>query len=98
VNTLRGYPEEWFVTKEVAIVTAELRYVVGPRSRVYLFLDAGTLTDESHEITDLGTFLAGYGVGLTTGSRIGVFRVEVATARGEPLSEAKLHLKLTQRF
>jgi|GEM_PF-2382146 len=98
VNTLRGYPEEWFATDEVAILTAELRYIVGPRSRLYAFVDAGTLTDEAHDITDLGTLLAGYGFGLTTGSRIGVFRVEVATARDEPLSEAKLHIKLTQRF
>jgi outer membrane protein assembly factor BamA len=98
VNTLRGYPEEWFVTTEVVIVTAELRYVVGTSSRVYVFVDAGTLTDETHEIGDLGTALVGYGVGLTTGSRIGVFRLEVATALDEPLSEAKLHLKLTQRF
>jgi outer membrane protein assembly factor BamA len=98
VNSLRGYPEEWFATGEVAIFTAELRYIVGPYSRLYLFVDACTLTDEAHDLTDLGTLLAGYGFGLTTGSRIGVFSVEVATARDEPLSEAKLHLKLTQRF
>lgn len=98
VNSLRGYPEEWFVTEEVFVATAELRYIVGRRSRLYLFIDAGTLTDLQHDLTDLGSLLAGYGFGLTTGSRIGVFRVEIATARGEPLSEAKLHLALTQRF
>lgn len=98
VNSLRGYPEEWFVTDEVLVLTAEVRYVVGPRSRLYLFVDAGTLQDASHDFGDLGSLLAGYGVGLTSGSRIGIFRVEVATARNEPLSEAKLHLKLTQRF
>jgi len=98
VNSLRGYPEEWFATDEVLVATAELRYIAGRRSRLYLFIDAAALDDAGHRLGDLGSLLAGYGVGLTSGSRVGVFRVEVAAARGEPLSEAKLHLKLTQRF
>ncbi len=98
VENLRGYPEEWFVTDEVLVLTAELRYIVGPHSRLYLFADAGTLQDAAHDFGDPGSALAGYGFGLTTGSRIGIFSVEVATARGEPLADAKLHIKLTQRF
>jgi len=98
VESLRGYPEEWFVTDEVLVVTAELRYIVGTRSRLYLFVDAGTLQDLRHDFGDPGSALVGYGFGLTSGSRIGVFRVEIATARSEPIGEAKLHLKLTQRF
>jgi translocation and assembly module TamA len=98
VNNLRGYPEEWFLTDRVLVLTAEIRYIVGPLSRLYVFLDAGTLDDMVHDFGDTGSLLAGYGFGLTTGSRVGVFQVEVATARGEPVSEAKLHLKLSQRF
>jgi outer membrane protein assembly factor BamA len=98
VQSLRGYPEEWFVTDQVLVATAEVRYIVGPRSRLFLFLDLGTIRELEGVEGEVDSPLAGYGFGLTTGSRIGVVRVEVATARGEPLGEAKLHLRLTQRF
>ena len=98
MNSLRGYPEEWFITEKVLTATAELRYLAGRHSRLYLFVDVGTLEDEAHDFGDAGSLLAGYGFGLTTGSLIGVFRIEAASARGEPLSEAKLHLGLIQRF
>ena len=98
VENLRGYPEEWFVTDQVLVMTAELRYIVGPHSRLYLFADVATLEDLTTGPGQIDDPLAGYGFGLTTGSRIGIFRVEVATARGEPLGDAKLHIKLTQRF
>jgi translocation and assembly module TamA len=98
VNSLMGYPEEWFVTDEALIGTAELRYIAGPRSRLFVFVDAGLLAGAWDEIDGVEMPLLGYGFGLTTGSRIGIFRIEVASARGEALGDAKLHLKLTQRF
>ena len=98
VNSLRGYPEEWFVTEGAYLGTAELRYIAGARSRIYLFVDAALLEGSWAESEGVDFPLLGYGLGLTTGSRIGIFRVEVAAARGEPLGDAKLHLVLTQRF
>ena len=98
VNTLRGYPEEWFDAEQALLGTAELRYIAGSLSRLYVFLDAASLEGMWRDSGGVDMPLLGYGIGLTTGSRIGVFRVEVATARGEPLSDAKLHLVLTQRF
>jgi outer membrane protein assembly factor BamA len=98
LQSLRGYPEEWFAVERALVLTVEIRYIVGPSSRLYLFLDAGFLGGSSHESEGGTNYPAGYGFGLTTGSRIGVFRIEVASARGEPLGEAKLHLGLVQRF
>jgi outer membrane protein assembly factor BamA len=98
VNSLRGYPEEWFVTDGALIGTAEMRYIAGPHSRLFAFLDAGLLEGIRHEVDGVDMPLLGYGFGLTTGSRIGIFRIEVASARGEALGDAKLHLRLTQRF
>lgn len=98
VNTLRGYPEEWFVTDGALIGTAELRYIAGSRSRLFMFLDAGMLEGNWHEPDGVDMPLLGYGLGLTTESRVGIIRIEVASARGQALGDAKLHLKLTQRF
>jgi translocation and assembly module TamA len=96
--TLRGYPEEWFTATEAVALSLELRRLLGPYSRVYVFLDGATLDDETHDLGTTRDLPFGYGFGLMAGSSGGVLRIEIALGRHDTWSDAKLHLGLVQRF
>ncbi len=98
MRSLRCYPEEWFVAEQALVASFELRRVLGRHSRIYAFLDAATLEDELRDFGDLTSPPLGYGFGFMGGARTGLFRLEIALARGDPFSEARLHFALTQPF
>lgn len=101
-RTLRGYDEDRFQGDKVAVVSAEYRFRLGGRSRVFLFVDQGYVTFERaapgggatrDEATPLG-----WGAGLQTDSRLGVMGVGVGIPEGEGLSAARVHVSIAQEF
>ena len=98
MRSLRGYPEEWFVTEEALVGSVEIRRVLNRRSRIYAFLDVATLEDETHDFGDMTAPPLGYGIGFMGGARTGLFRLEVALGRGDTFSDARLHFALVQTF
>jgi hemolysin activation/secretion protein len=98
MTSLRGYPEEWFTAKEAAIATLEARWLLGPYSRMYGFLDAATIENATYDFGDTSGLPLGYGVGLMAETSAGIIRVEIALGRGDTWSDAKLHLGLVERF
>jgi outer membrane protein insertion porin family len=98
MQSLRGYPEEWFVTEQVLVGSMELRRVLSRSSRAYVFLDLATLEDGSHDFGDLAAPPLGYGIGFMGEARTGIFRLEIALGRGDTFSDARLHFALIQAF
>jgi outer membrane protein assembly factor BamA len=98
MESLRGYPEEWFSVVRAVAVRIELRRLVGRASRIYGFFDAAALEDETRSLDRLRDAPFGYGVGLAGGSTSGVVRVEIAVGREDTWNEAKLHFGVLRRF
>jgi len=98
MTSIRGYAEEWFTAKEAAVATIEARWLPGPLSRVYGFLDAATLENATYDFGDVSSLPLGYGVGLMAETSAGIIRLEIALADGDTWSDAKLHLGLVERF
>ncbi|MFN0150605.1 MAG: outer membrane protein assembly factor [bacterium] len=101
-RSLRGYDEDRFLGEKVGVVSAEYRYRLGGRSRVFLFVDQGYVTFERvsaaggvarEEATPLG-----WGAGLQTDSRLGVMGVGVGVPEAEGLSSARVHVSVAQEF
>jgi hemolysin activation/secretion protein len=98
MQTLRGYPEDWFSVVKAFSLRIEARRLLGRRSRVYGFFDAVAMEDETRSLDNLRDAPFGYGVGLMGGSSSGVVRVEIALGRDDTWNDAKLHFGLIQRF
>jgi len=98
MRSLRGYPEEWFMAEQALVASFELRRVLSRRSRIYAFFDIATLEDELRDFGDLTAPPLGYGLGFMGSARTGLFRLEIALGRDDPISEARLHFALTQPF
>jgi outer membrane protein assembly factor BamA len=98
MQTLRGYPEEWFSVDRALVLTLEARRLLGDYSRIYAFADGAVLEGGGHSFEDFRSGPFGYGLGFMAGSRSGVVRLEIALGRDDTWSEAKLHLGLVRRF
>ncbi|HNT52308.1 MAG TPA: BamA/TamA family outer membrane protein [Candidatus Syntrophosphaera sp.] len=72
-NSLRGYREDEFSSWRLAWSNLELRYLIAPRSRIYLFYDHGLLGLEGGEFR---YDILAPGVGLKLRTRLGVLSIE----------------------
>ena len=100
-ESLRGYGEDAFFGWRVVTLGAEYRFLLGRRSRLHLFVDGGWLDRRLPEVggwVDRETWLLGYGTGVRSESRLGMLGVDFGLARGEPLTEGKVHLRLEGEF
>ncbi len=98
MRSLRGYAEEWFSVEKAAVVSLELRRLLGRHSRIYVFLDGASIKDSNHSFGELDSAPFGYGFGFVGGTRSGLVRLEIALGRDDTWGDAKLHLGLVQRF
>lgn len=100
-NTLRGYREAQFLGSRVAWSTLEHRWLMGGRSYLFGFVDAGyiyTPNVSSSSVPGQQLTRVGYGAGLRLDSGIGLIGVSLAFGQGDTFSTAKLHFRLINEF
>jgi outer membrane protein insertion porin family len=101
-RSLRGYDEDRFLGDRVGVITAEYRFRLGGRSRLFLFVDQGFVSFEQVETgggvsrTDLTPL--GWGGGLQADSRVGIMGIGIGIPEGEALSSARVHVSVAQEF
>ena len=92
-RSIRGYREEAFLATEVGWVSLEWRYLVGARSRLFGFVDAGVLRDISGRVVPVG-----YGVGMVLQSQMGMVGFDVGWAREDGFGDGKVHVRVVNAF
>jgi len=101
-RTLRGYREEQFRGSRIAWSNIEYRYLVGPRSRFFLFTDLGYFFREDrlpdNSLSKIDGFKVGYGFGLRVDTRLGFFGIDYGLGEGDGFSNGKVHIGLTNEF
>ncbi|HEY3296035.1 MAG TPA: BamA/TamA family outer membrane protein [bacterium] len=100
-RTLRGYREEQFLGSRVGWTSAELRYWLGPASRVFLFCDVGSAYRQQHvnSVAQTTTLVrAGSGIGLRLETDLGVWGFDYGIGQGDKLLSGKLHISLLSSF
>lgn len=95
-RTLRGYREEQFRGSRIAWTNIEYRYLLGRRSRIFVFLDTGYFfRKEPQKIEDAKI---SYGVGLRVDTKLGFFGIDYGLGEGDSLSNGKVHVSLINAF
>lgn len=92
-HSIRGYREEVFRATEVGWVSLEWRYLVGARSRLFVFGDAGVLQDVTGRVLPLG-----YGVGMVLQSQVGMIGFDVGWAKEDGFGDGKVHVRVVNAF
>lgn len=98
-KSLRGYREDQFRGSSIVWTNMEYRYLLGPRSRAFVFLDAGyynavnpTGPSEAYKI--------GYGFGFRLETGLGIMGIDYGLAYGEKqgIVGGLLHVGLVNEF
>ncbi len=100
-RTLRGYREEQFLGSRVGWASAELRYWLGPASRVFVFGDAGSAYRKqrvNETLKESTIFRMGAGVGLRLDTDIGIWGFDYGVGEDDRLLSGKLHVSLLSTF
>lgn len=94
--TVRGFREQQFFTDRVGWLNMEYRFLIGPRSRFFVFNDLAYYRQKSAKQSS--ELLIGYGLGLRFPGPLGIMQVDYGLARGEPFREGKIHFRLINQF
>jgi outer membrane protein insertion porin family len=95
-TTVRGFREAQFFGKNVFWVNTEYRFLLGPETRFFVFVDNGYFERSSPDI--VSKWLTGYGLGIRLPAPLGVMQVDFGLEKGAPFSEGKLHIRLVNNF
>lgn len=95
-TSLRGFREAQFLGERVAWVNSEYRFLLGPETRFFLFVDNGYLYRKTPVFEE--KWLTGYGLGMRFTSPLGVLQVEYGLEKGAPFREGKIHFRLINEF
>jgi hemolysin activation/secretion protein len=100
-KTLRGFDEESFYASAFAIATLEYRYLMGPSSYLFSFLDAAYLGRKSIQGNGGGKY-AGIGLGCTFETKSGLFSLAYAAGKNNDLPfnfrASKIHFGFVSLF
>jgi len=96
-KTLRGYREDQFRGSSMAWSNLELRYILGRRSRVFLFVDNGYYQSESMAGKSDG-YKMGYGFGFRLETGLGIMGIDYGLGKGDGLFSGKVHVGLINEF
>lgn len=96
-RTLRGYREDQFRGSSVGWLNFEYRYILGRRSRVSLFTDAGyyNATTQSGKNE---AYKIGYGFGFRLETGLGIMGIDYGLGQGDGLFSGKVHVGLINEF
>jgi outer membrane protein assembly factor BamA len=97
-TTLRGYAEDAFRGTEAAWANLELRFLLGPRSRAFVFLDGGVYERREPATGLVRGSAFGYGIGVRIETALGVMGVDYGLGEGDGLSRGKVHVGVRNRF
>jgi outer membrane protein insertion porin family len=96
-RTLRGYREHEFRGSKVAWSNLEYRYLLGRRSRAFVFIDGGYYwRDDVHQTSE--GYRIGYGFGVRIETGLGIVGVDLGLGKGDSLMESKVHVGLVNEF
>ncbi len=96
-NTLRGYDEDWFSGPRRVYANFEYRLIVGRASRVFVFVDMGSVT-QTNQPSVFDPLRVGYGLGMRLESRGGLLRIDYGLAEGSTALQGKIHVNLGTTF
>ncbi|HEY5615234.1 MAG TPA: POTRA domain-containing protein [Bacteroidota bacterium] len=99
--TLRGYREGQFLGSRIAWSNIEYRFLIAPRSFLYLFTDAAYIVSPDFSATGGAASeqtKIGFGAGLRVDTALGLLGVSIALGEGDTFGTAKLHLRLVNEF
>ncbi|MBN1560092.1 BamA/TamA family outer membrane protein [candidate division KSB1 bacterium] len=98
-RSLRGYREDQFRGSGIAWTNMEYRYILGPRSRAFVFCDVGYYyaANSRGVVEDLKI---GYGFGVRLETGLGIMGIDYGLAYGEKqgLMSGLLHVGLVNEF
>lgn len=96
-NTLRGYDEDWYSGPRRAYANIEYRLLVGRASRIFVFVDLGSVTQVGQPSV-FDPLRVGYGFGMRLESRGGLLRIDYGLAEGSSALQGKIHVNLGTSF
>ncbi len=96
-NTLRGYDEDWFSGPRRVYANFEYRFIVGRASRIFAFVDLGSVTRADQPST-FDPLRVGYGFGMRLESLGGLLRIDYGLAEGSSALQGKIHVNLGTSF
>jgi len=101
IKTLRGFDEESIFASEFIIATVEYRYLIGPTSYLFTFIDAAHAGRKSYLTNFSGNFL-GAGLGLSFETKSGIFNLAYAAGKKPDsalnFKESKIHFGFVSLF
>ncbi len=92
-QSLRGYREEMFWGTNAGWVNVEWRWLLGPKARLFAFVDAGRI-----EGAGMRSWPVSYGVGLLANGRMGAVGIDYGLPRGESLGQGMVHVRMVSAF
>lgn len=95
-TSLRGYREAQFFGERVAWLNTEYRFLLGPQSRFFFFVDNGYFLRKLPVHQE--KWLTGYGLGLRFTAPLGILQVDFGMEKGTPFREGKIHFRLINEF
>lgn len=93
-TSLRGYPEDFFSGSEIGNAGAEIRWITGYYSRIFIFIDQGYFKTPDNKVNLPNSF----GIGMRLESRMGTIGLDYAFGEDDTFTTAKIHLHLENRF
>ena len=92
-QSLRGYREEMFWGTNAGWVNVEWRWLLGPKARLFAFVDAGRI-----EGSGMRSWPVSYGIGLLADGRMGAVGIDYGLPRGESLGQGMVHVRMVSAF
>ncbi len=92
-QSLRGYREEMFWGTNAGWVNLEWRWLLGPKARLFAFVDAGRIEGAGSR-----SWPVSYGVGLLANGRMGAVGIDYGLPRGESLGQGMVHVRMVSAF
>jgi outer membrane protein assembly factor BamA len=96
-RTLRGYREDQFRGSSIGWLNLEYRYILGRRSRAFVFTDAGYFNSTTQSGYN-EAYKMGYGFGFRLETGLGIMGVDYGLGDGDGMFNGKVHVGLINEF
>ena len=92
-QSLRGYREERFWGTNAGWVNVEWRRLLGPKTRIFAFVDAGRISGNGTAIWPVS-----YGIGLLANGRMGAVGIDYGLPWRESPAQGMVHVRMISAF
>jgi outer membrane protein assembly factor BamA len=97
-RSVRGYEEDFFHASLAAWINMEYRYLIGKKSRIFLFLDNAFFQRREKVEGLVREIKTGYGFGLRLETRLGLMGIDYGLGEGDGFMQGKVHVGLVNEF